>query len=79
MLCQKSKPGGFGAKIVCFCSKLRGIRDQYGNTCCGVSSSDVQINLNLRNYDLRKNLDLRKIVTTTDSLVHKLFDLRKIF
>jgi hypothetical protein len=33
----------------------------------------VQINLNLRNYDLRKNLDLRKI------LVHKMHDLRKIF
>ena len=29
--------------------------------------------------DLRKNLDLRKIVATTDFLVHKLFDLRKIF
>ena len=25
------------------------------------------------------NLDLRKIVATTDFLVHKLFDLRKIF
>ena len=29
--------------------------------------------------DLRKNLDLRKIVATTDFLVHKLFDLIKIF
>ena len=29
--------------------------------------------------DLRKNLDLRKIVDTTDFLVHQLFDLRKIF
>jgi hypothetical protein len=32
-----------------------------------------------RKPDLRKNLDLRKIVATTDFLVHKLFDLRKIF
>ena len=29
--------------------------------------------------DLRKNLDLIKIVGTTDFLVHKMFDLRKIF
>jgi hypothetical protein len=37
-------------------------------------------NLDLRKPDLRKNLDLRKIVAiTTDFLVHKLFDLRKIF
>ena len=36
----------------------------------------VQMNLDLRNCDLRKNLDLRVIVAT---LVHKLFDLRKIF
>ena len=33
----------------------------------------------LRKPDLRKNLDLRKFVGTTDFLVHKLFDLRKIF
>ena len=39
----------------------------------------VQMNLDLRNCDLRKNLNLRKIVATTDFLVHKLFDLRKIF
>ena len=39
----------------------------------------VQWNLNLRKPDLRKNLDLRKIVGKTDFLVHKLFDLRKIF
>ena len=36
-------------------------------------------NLDLRKPDLRKNLDLRKIVGATDFLVHKLFDLRKIF
>ena len=36
-------------------------------------------NPDLRKPDLRKNLDLRKIVGTTDFLVHKLFDLRKIF
>ncbi len=29
-------------------------------------------------FEIRKNLDLRKIVATT-VLVHKLFDLRKIF
>ena len=39
----------------------------------------VQWNLDLRKLDLRKNLDLRKIVATTDCLVHKLSDLRKIF
>ena len=39
----------------------------------------VQWNLDLRKPDLRKNLDLRNIVGTTDFLVHKLFDLRKIF
>ena len=39
----------------------------------------VQSNLDLRKPDLRKNLDLRKIVATTDFLVHKLFDLRMIF
>ena len=39
----------------------------------------LQWNLNLRKPDLRKNLDLRKIVGATDFLVHKLFDLRKIF
>ena len=35
--------------------------------------------LDLRKPELGKNLDLRKIVATTDFLVHKLFDLRKIF
>ena len=39
----------------------------------------IQWNLDLRKPDLRKNLDLRKIVGATDFLVHKLFDLRKIF
>ena len=39
----------------------------------------VQYTLDLRKPDLRKNLNLRKIVATTDFLVHKLFDLRKIF
>ena len=39
----------------------------------------VQYTLNLRKPDLRKNLDLRKVVGATDFLVHKLFDLRKIF
>ena len=40
--------------------------------------NEVQWNLDLRKPDLRKNLDLRKIVGTTDFLVYKLFDLRKI-
>ena len=39
----------------------------------------IQYTLDLRKPDLRKNLDLRKIVGATDFLVHKLFDLRKIF
>ena len=39
----------------------------------------LQWNLGLRKPDLRKNLDLRKIVGVTDFLVHKLFDLGKIF
>ena len=39
----------------------------------------VQYTLDLRKPDLRKNLDLRKVVGATDFLVHKLFDLRKIF
>ena len=39
----------------------------------------IQWNLDLRKPDLRKNLNLRKIVGTTDFLVYKLFDLRKIF
>jgi hypothetical protein len=45
-------------------------------------SKQVQWNLDLRKPDLRKNLDLRNIVATTDFLAHKLFDLRntlKIF
>ena len=39
----------------------------------------VQYTHDLRKPDLRKNLDLRKVVGATDFLVHKLFDLRKIF
>ena len=38
----------------------------------------VQWNLDLRKPDLRKNLDLRKIVATTDFLVNWNLDLRKI-
>ena len=44
-----------------------------------ISILKVQWNLDLRKPDLRKNLDLRKIVGTTNFLVHKLFDLIKIF
>ena len=39
----------------------------------------IQYCIDLRKPDLRKNLNLRKIVAKTDFLVHKLFDLRKIF
>ena len=39
----------------------------------------IQWNLDLGKPDLRKNLDLRKIAATTNFLVHKLFDVRKIF
>ena len=39
----------------------------------------IQYTLDLRKPDLRKNLDLRKMVGATGFLVHKLFDLRKIF
>ena len=39
----------------------------------------LQWKLDLRKPDLGKNLNLRKIVATTYFLVHKLFDLRKIF
>ena len=42
-------------------------------------SNKIQWNLDLRKPDLRKNLDLRKIVGATNFLVHKLFDLIKIF
>ena len=37
------------------------------------------MNLDLKNCNLRKNLDLRKVVETTKILVYKLFDLRKVF
>ena len=37
------------------------------------------MNLDFKNCNLRKNLDLRKVVETTKILVHKLFDLRKVF
>ena len=39
----------------------------------------LQYCLDLRKPDVRKNLDLRKIVGATDFLIHKLSDLRKIF
>ena len=49
----------------------------YGSLICGgawIGGNKVQWNLDLRKPDLRKNLDLRKIVATTNFLVHKLFD-----
>ena len=39
----------------------------------------LQWNLDLRKPDLRKDLDLRKIVAKNDFLIHKLFELRTIF
>ena len=39
----------------------------------------AQINLNLRNRNLLKKLNLRKNIPTIKNLVHKLFDLRNIF
>ena len=45
----------------------------------GVHNIVIQWKLDLRKSNLRKNLDLRKIVAKTNSLIHKLFDLRKIF
>ena len=44
-----------------------------------VRQNKIQYTLDLRKPDLRKNLDLRKIVGATNFLVHKLLDLRKIF
>ena len=52
---------------------LKKVNKEIGN------SHLVQYTLDLRKPDLRKNLDLRKVVGATDFLVHKLFDLRKIF
>ena len=42
------------------------------------SNWPLQWNLDLK-PDLKKNLNLRKIIATNKFLVHKLFDLRKIF
>ena len=49
---------------------------QVHNTCEAMQYlCSMQMNFDLRNCDLRKNLDLRKIVATTKILVNKLFDL----
>ena len=66
---------------------ILGIFGQFISTHFGTDSllsmfsinQPLQWNLDLRKPDLRKNLDLRKIVGTTIFLVHKLFDLRKTF
>ena len=64
----------------CSITELRSVKIVHFNellrVCC---TMQIQWNLHLRKPDLRKNLDLRKIVGTTNFLVHKLFDLRKIF
>ena len=44
-----------------------------------ILENQVFKNLELPNLIIQWNLDLRKIAATTDFLVHKLFDLRKIF
>ena len=82
-LSLRKSPGNFG------CVYLFQVSKNDDEECCflkkfGFSMYNlhpyfVQWNLDLRKPDLRKNLDLRKIVGTTDFLVHKLFDLRKIF
>ena len=56
-----------------------GIQSKYQEDNINALSFKIQKNLDLGNCDLRKNLDFRKIVATTDFLVHKLFELRKIF
>ena len=65
-----------GAYLVCFMVAR-------GALAPAILKNRLQINLDLRNCDLRKNLDLRKIVATTKILVsmylHKLFDSRKVF
>ena len=60
-------------------SRLSSFNKSYEHPIHWIHLNIVQWNLDLRKPDLRKNLDLRKIVATTDFLVHKLFDLRKIF
>ena len=66
-------------KIICF--TLLFVRSKHTPRCTIllIHLVLIQRNLDLRKPDLRKNLDLRKIVGTTDFLVHKLFDLRKNF
>ena len=63
---------------------MAGLKNKTHNVCfikiCSkLISVSLQYTLDLRNPDLRKNLDLRKILGTADFLVHKFFDLRKIF
>ena len=60
-------------------SESAAFKEMFGGCQRTTKQFVIQWNLNLRKPDLRKNLDLRKIVGTTDFLVHKLFDLRKIF
>ena len=73
------------AAVALFCRSKDTSKYSYGVVGCKLSkvvfswNLEVQWNLDLRKPDLRKNLDLRKIVGTNDFLVHKLFDLRKIF
>ena len=69
-------PPGKGHALLLTHSKIAQENRQTAETSV---ASEIQYALDLRKPDLRKNLDLRKIVATTDFLVHKLFDLRKIF
>ena len=54
-------------------SKSAAFKEMFGGCQRTTKQSVIQWNLNLRKPDLRK------IVATTNFLVHKLFDLRKIF
>jgi hypothetical protein len=50
--------------------------ENFSSCLCGLIHQHYNTEWKL---DLRKSLDLRKIVAVTDFLVHKLFDLRYIF
>ena len=81
------KPLHFG--LVAFGITLARVRSRvdfqggHSNTTSQINldsrNCNLRKNLDLRNCNLRKNLNLRKIAPKTKILVHKLFDLRKIF
>ena len=70
---------GFLIRNTCLYSRFYGnFLGELNSKIMGTLIFIVQWKLDLRKPDLRKNLDLRKIVATTDFLVHKLFDLKNI-